>query len=421
MVFNKGGIQMIKKERAILHSDANCFYASCEMVLNPTLRDKAIAVCGRTEERHGIVLAKSEKAKKCGITTGMPNWEALQKCPDLIIVPPQFDYYVKFSKLLHKIYQRYTDLVEPFGMDECWLDVTDSIRKPMEIAEEIRQAVKSELGLTVSIGVSFNKVFAKLGSDLKKPDAITEITRENFKQKIWTLPCSELLYCGRQTSAKLESMAVHTIGDLASLPEDYISKKLGKNGHDLWLYANGLDMSEVTHIDYYVPAKSVGHGVTCVENLENFDEANKVIVALSQDIGYKLRSMNLQASGVSISVKDKNLITQSYQERLDFPTQDELVISRVAYKLLRENYNFKDKIRAITVTAIGLNEENAPMQADMFHDYEKDEKRKSLNSTLDSIKNTFGKDIIKPAIILDESKMPKGGPKEAVLPGNRRK
>ena len=164
---------MIKKERAILHSDANCFYASCEMVLNPTLRDKAIAVCGRTEERHGIVLAKSEKAKRCGITTGMPNWEALQKCPDLIIVPPQFDYYVKFSKLLHKIYQRYTDLVEPFGMDECWLDVTDSIRKPMEIAEEIRQAVKSELGLTVSIGVSFNKVFAKLGSDLKNPDAIT--------------------------------------------------------------------------------------------------------------------------------------------------------------------------------------------------------------------------------------------------------
>ena len=303
------------KNRAILHSDANCFYASCEMVLQPELRDKAVAVCGNTEERHGIVLAKSEKAKRAGVTTGMPNWEAMKKCPDLIIVPPRFEYYAKFSKLLRGIYERYTDYIEPFGLDECWLDVTDNIKSPMTIAEEIRQAVKDELGLTVSIGVSFNKVFAKLGSDMKKPDAITEITRDSFKELVWPLPCSELLYCGRQTSIHLEKLAVHTIGELACLPLEYIERKFGKNGHSLWLFANGLDESRVAHKDHYEPPKSVGHGVTCVENLDNIEEANKVIVALSQDIGYKLRQAHLCACGVSLTVKDKNLVCQSSHPR----------------------------------------------------------------------------------------------------------
>ena len=198
------------KERCILHCDANCFYASVETVLNPDLRGKAMAVCGSTEERHGIVLAKSEKAKKAGVKTGMANWQARECCPGLIIVPPQYEYYMKFSKYLHGIYERYTDLVEPFGMDECWLDVTASRQSGMEIAEEIRETVKDELGITVSIGVSFNKIFAKLGSDMKKPDAITEITRENFQDKVWKLPCEELLYCGRATTAKLNNMAIRT-------------------------------------------------------------------------------------------------------------------------------------------------------------------------------------------------------------------
>ncbi|MBQ7226653.1 MAG: DNA polymerase IV [Clostridia bacterium] len=405
------------KIRAILHSDANCFYASCEMVLQPELRDKAVAVCGNTEERHGIVLAKSEKAKKAGITTGMPNWEALKKCPDLIIVPPRFEYYSRFSKLLHQIYERYTDYVEPFGLDECWLDVTDNIKSPMTIAEEIRQAVKDELGLTVSIGVSFNKVFAKLGSDMKKPDAITEITPDNFKLKVWPLPCSELLYCGRQTTVHLERLAVHTIGQLAALPLDYVEKKFGKNGHSLWHFANGLDESRVAHKDHYEMPKSVGHGVTCVENLNNIDEANKVLVSLSQDIGYKLRKTHLFACGVSLTVKDKNLVCQSYQLKLGAPTQDELTISRAALKLLKENYSFKDPIRALTVTAINLNGEGTPTQAILLHDYDADEKRSKLNCAIDDIKNTFGKEIIKPAVILDESKMPKNRQKDTVLPG----
>ncbi|MBO5286807.1 MAG: DNA polymerase IV [Clostridia bacterium] len=405
------------KERAILHSDANCFYASCEMVLNPSLRGKAVAVCGNVEERHGIVLAKSELAKKKGVKTGMPNWEALKLCPELIIVPPQFEYYAKFSRLLKEIYQRYTDLVEPFGLDECWLDVSDSIKSPMEIAEEIRQAVKDELGLTVSIGVSFNKVFAKLGSDLKKPDAITEITRENYKSKIWHLPCSELLYCGRQMTKHLESLFVRTIGDIAVLPEDYMERKFGKNGHALWLFANGLDDSRVAHKDHYTPPKSIGHGITCVENLVNFEEAKKVIASLSQDIGYKLRKEGMWARGISVTVKDKNLLTQSFQTRLENGTQDEFTITRVAFELLSKSYNFKDHIRAITVTAINLESVETPTQASLFFDFEAEKKRKALSSVIDDINNTYGKKSIVPALILDESKMPNNTQKDTVLPG----
>ena len=213
-------------------------------------------------------------------------------------MPPQFDYYVKYSKLLHEIYSRYTDEIEPFGMDECWLDVTHSPMGAMEIAEEIRQTVKDELALTVSIGVSFNKVFAKLGSDMKKPDAITEITRENFKEKVWCLPCSDLLYCGRATTKKLNDIGVQTVGQLACLGTDILKHKLGKNGIMLWNYANGLDTSRVAHESYSAPAKSVGHGITCNEDLNTPEEAQKVIYALSQDIGAKLRHMGLRARGV---------------------------------------------------------------------------------------------------------------------------
>lgn len=217
------------KTRAILHSDMNSFYASVEMMLNPALKGKPVAVCGSTEERHGIVLAKSDLAKKAGVKTGMVNWEARRLCPGLIVVPPQYDQYLKYSKLAHNIYQRYTNLVEPFGMDECWLDVTGSgvYGSGMEIAQAIRQTTKDELGLTVSIGVSFNKIFAKLGSDMKKPDAITEIREHDFKERIWPLDASELLYVGRATDAKLAKYGIRTIGDLANTSPDTLRYMLG--------------------------------------------------------------------------------------------------------------------------------------------------------------------------------------------------
>ena len=405
------------RDRAILHSDANCFYASVETVLNPEFRGKAIAVCGSPEERHGIVLAKSDKAKRAGVKTGMANWQAKQCCRDLIIVPPQYDYYLKFSKLLHGIYRRYTDQVEPFGMDECWLDVTYSPGDPMEIAEEIRQAVKDELGLTVSIGVSFNKVFAKLGSDYKKPDAITQISKEHFKEIVWPLPCSDLLYCGNATTAKLGSMGVRTIGGIASLPVEVMQRKFGKNGVALWKYANGLDDSRVAHQDYTAPAKSVGHGITCVADLENMDEARKVIFALSLDIGYKLRYMNLRATGVQLYVRDSELSFCSWQKRLEMATQDEGTIALAAYSLLEEKYSWRNPIRSITVTAIQLDSSQNPTQLSMLLDYERLVRREKLNESIDTIRDRYGKYAVIPALVLDEKKMPVGNDREIIMPG----
>lgn len=407
-------------KRCILHSDANCFYASVETVLNPELRGKAVAVCGSEEERHGIVLAKSEKAKKAGVTTGMPNWKARELCPDLIIVKPHFEYYSKFSKMLREIYERYTDYIEPFGLDECWLDVTKSIKPPMEIAGEIRQAVKDELGLTVSIGVSFNKVFAKLGSDYKKPDAITEITEENYKNIVYPLPCGDILYCGRSTREQLNRIGVFTIGELAALKPEYMQMKFGKNGMELWNYANGLDVSEVAHKDHIEPPKSIGHGITCVEDLKTIEEAEAVIYALCQDIGLKLRGTRVRARGVSLGIKDKDLSYASYREKLEFPTQDEAKIAKVACEILRMRHDPRRSIRALTVTAINLESEEEIEQIDMFFDYEAREKQERLNEVIDIIKNEYGKDAIKPAIILNESRMPR---KEQgkVLPGKMHK
>ena len=405
MVLNKRGGEM--SDRAILHSDANGFYASVEMALNPELRGKAVAVCGSIEDRHGIVLAKSEKAKNAGVKTGMVAWQARQKCSELILVPPHYDYYVKYSKLIREIYARYTDMIEPFGMDECWLDVTHSPMKPMEIAEQIRREVKDELALTVSIGISFNKVFAKLGSDMKKPDAITEITRGNFKEKVWNLPCSELLYCGRATTKKLESIGVHTIGQLANLSTDILKHKLGKNGIMLWSYANGLDASRVACETYSAPAKSVGHGITCTDDLTTFDEAEKVIYALSQDIGAKLRRMGLRAKGVHLSVRDNELHTVGWQISLAISTQDELKIASEACKILNSNYNWQKHVRSLTVTAINLESAEQEIQIS-FMDSPVNEKREALTRTIDEIHEIFGKSALVPALILDESKMPHG-------------
>jgi Nucleotidyltransferase/DNA polymerase involved in DNA repair len=288
--------------RSILHSDMNSFYASVEMMLDPSLKGKAVAVCGSTEERHGIVLAKSELAKKAGVKTGMVAWEARQRCPGLILVPPQYDQYLKYSKLAHEVYYRYTDLVEPFGMDECWLDVTHSriYGTGLDIAQEIRAAMREELGLTVSVGVSYNKIFAKLGSDMRKPDAVTTIGVDNYKEKVWPLPASDLLYVGSATNRKLEKYGIHTIGQIAAVSPDCMRSWFGVNGLKLWHYANGTDISRVMHKDFVSPVKSVGHGITCTADLESDEEVFKVLLELSQDVGHRLRIHDLAARGVQI-------------------------------------------------------------------------------------------------------------------------
>ena len=396
-------------ERTILHSDMNCFYASVEMMLDPSLRGKPVAVCGSTENRHGIVLAKSELAKKAGVKTGMVNWEARQLCPGLIMVKPQYDQYLKYSELARNIYQRYTDQVEPYGMDECWLDVTGSYRvcgDGMKIAESIRQEIKEELGLTVSIGVSYNKIFAKLGSDMKKPDAVTEIPKDSFQEKVWPLPASDLLFVGRATAAKFDKYGIHTIGDIATTDPEFLRRLLGVNGLQLWKYAAGKDDTPVMHKDFVSPIKSVGHGITCTADLENEDEVWKVMLELSQDIGHRLRIHKLKASGIQISVRSNDLGFRQYQAPLSLSTQSPSAIAHKAIQIFHDNYRWTMPVRAVTVRAINLRPKDDPEQINLFTDMRRVEKVEKLDDCIEEIRRRFGKRAVFQACLLGDLKMP---------------
>ena len=407
-------------DRAILHSDLNSFYASVEMMLDPKLKGKAVAVCGSTEDRHGIVLAKSELAKKAGVKTGMVNWEARQLCKDLIVVPPQYDQYLKYSKLTQSIYHRFTDQVEPFGMDECWMDVTGSqgvYGDAMTIAGTIRSAVREELGLTVSIGVSFNKIFAKLGSDMKKPDAITQIRREDFMEKVWPLEASEMIYCGRATTAKLAKYGIHTIGQVAATDPLLLKQWFGVNGLALWRYANGTDTSRVCHKDFVSPVKSIGHGITCVADLEDGDEVHKVILALSQDIGHRLRVHELSARGVQVYVRGNDLLGAQFQCKLPFTTQLPSEIATSAFRVFRDKYTWGSKVRAVTVRAIDLVPQSSPQQISLFVDGVKIEKRERLQDAIEQLRDRFGKHAITYGALIGDLKMPDDGRHQVKMPG----
>ncbi|KAF1083950.1 DNA polymerase IV [Sporotomaculum syntrophicum] len=410
----------MQQRRIILHSDLNSFYASVEIMLEPALQGKAVAVCGSTEDRHGIVLAKSELAKKAGVKTGQVTWEARLLCPDLIVVPPQYEQYLKYSRLTREIYQRYTDQVEPFGMDECWLDVTASRRlfgSGEKIAEEIRQTVKEELGLTVSIGVSFNKIFAKLGSDMKKPDAVTVISREDFKEKVWPLPTGDLLYVGRATVRKLAGIGVHTIGDIVALGPELMQRLFGKNGLMLWSYASGQDTSRVMPGDYEVPVKSIGHGITCTADLINNEEVWRVFLELSQDIGHRLRVHDLLAWGVQIAVRDNTLFYKQYQAQLGFATRSPMEIARKARELFEKNYQWQNQVRAVTVRAINLVPRSWPQQLTLFDDYALRERRARLEDAIESLRARFGKRAVFNAVLMGDLKMSGRGAQEVIMPG----
>jgi len=407
-------------DTAILHSDLNSFYASVEALYDPYLRGKAVAVCGAIEERHGIVLAKSERAKKAGIKTGMTNGEAKKLCPELIIVHPNFDRYLKYSRLSRDIYLRYTDRVEPFGMDEAWCDVTGCCEVAGDgayAAELIRRTVHDELGLTVSVGVSFNKVFAKLGSDMKKPDATTVITRENFREKVWPLPASDLLYAGRATVRKLSMYGINTIGDIACASDEFLKRLLGVAGVMLWTFAGGLDTSRVMHMNYEVPVKSISHGVTCAQDLANFREVRGIILELSQDIGHKLRANGFAANGVQIAVRDASLFTRQYQTRLAVPTQSPAEITETAAGLFEGNYRWACDVRAVTVRAWALSDASQPRQTYIFDDIEARCRRERLDTAIDDICRRFGRHGIYPAAIMENAKIRGCGECNPGMPG----
>ena len=399
-------------ERTILHCDMNNFYASVECMLNPSLRGHPVAVGGDVENRHGIILAKNYEAKKFGIQTGEALWQAKQKCPKLIIVPPHYEEYLKYSRLAHSIYADYTDLIEPYGMDEVWMDVTGSTKafgSGEVIANTLRERIKYELGLTISVGVSFCKVFAKLGSDMKKPDAVTVIPKDSFRDIIWDLPASDMLGVGRSTEKLLSSYGIHTIGQLANAYPDLMQRKLGKNGMVLLAFANGEDRSKVAPQDYEPPMKSIGHGITTMQDLENNAEVWNIMLALTQDIGHKLRVYNKNAAGVAIYIRyivDKQIAGKQWQCQFPVRTHSAAIIAKEAYRLFERSYGWEYPIRSVTVRAINLCSQDLPEQLQFFSDAATVERKEKLETAIEDIRRRFGKYSIQPACLCQNIKMP---------------
>lgn len=394
--------------RTILHSDMNNCYASIERKLNPSLVGKRLVVCGSVEDRHSIVLAKSYEAKAFGVKTGDSLFEAKMKCPGLVAVKPHYDEYFKFSKLAHKIYYSYTNQVEPFGLDECWLDVTGSKKlfgSGETIAHEIKERIKKELGITVSIGVSYNKIFAKLGSDLKKPDAVTVISKNDFKEIVWPLSTDAIIGIGSKTKKKLMYMNINTLGELAKADVNLLKRKLGIRGLYLWQYANGYDNSEVCDYYHRDKIKSISRGVTTKADLNSYDEVKKIFEELAIEVSKKLIEEDLKAGGVRITIRDKNLDYVSFQKVFTETSISALRLNDKAMELFKERYDFKEAIRSLTISAINLTRNTKSEQLSLFAP-KKVIKDDRLEKVFNEIREKFGKDKIGYLGLELNSKMP---------------
>ena len=384
-------------DRTILHIDVNNFFASIEIMLNPNLKGLPVAVCGSEYDRHGIVLAKSYEAKKFGVKTAETVWQAKKKCPNLIIVPPQYEEYKKYSKLIQNIYYSYTDQVEPFGLDECWLDVTGSLKlfgNVENIAEEIKERVKKEIGVTVSIGVSFTKTFAKLGSDLKKPDAITYISKENFKNIVWPLVTNEIIGVGKSTFKILEEMNLKTIGELANCDISLLEQKLGKHGRILWKRVNGIDDEIVDANIYTASPKSIGNGKTFRNDLTKINDIRSAFQNLTYEISNKLKKHRLEAKNIQIVIRDNQFNDKQLQCELPTITSSSLIITNTAMDLFKK-YKWNKPIRALTIRAINLIEEGTNDQISLFEEKDEYEKIKKIDKVMFEINNKFGPNSVK--------------------------
>ena len=388
-------------DRVILHCDLNCFFASVELLRYPALRDVPVAVCGDPESRHGIVLAKNEAAKQLGVKTAETIWQARQKAPHLITLPPHHGLYREYSRKVNAIYGQYTDLVEPFGIDESWLDITGSMHlfggDGKSIADQLRERLREELGLTISVGVSFNKIFAKLGSDYKKPDATTVIDRGNWQAIVWPLPVGDLLGVGRSTQKLLRQYGVETIGQLAAFPRQTLETLLGKHGTQLHDYANGLENSPVRPQHEAEPVKSVGNGTTFPRNLTRWEEVRSGLAVLSDSVAGRLRRQGLYCGGVALTIRNAQFRQFSRQVRLDAPTHLQKDIYQTALALARQSWHAPDPIRALTVTALYLTDSaDSFQQLDLLDGAaaQREEKQERLEQAMDAIRGKYGKGAI---------------------------
>lgn len=388
-------------ERVILHCDMNCFYASVELLSHPDLRDIPMAVCGDPTSRHGIILAKNEPAKRLGIRTAETVWQAKQKAPGLVLLPPHHSLYRYYSRLVNEIYGHYTDLVEPFGIDESWLDITGSMHlfgtDGKQVADAIRQRVKEELGLTISVGVSFNKVFAKLGSDYKKPDATTVISRENWRDIVWPLPVDALLFVGSAARKLLNSHGIETIGQLANSAPEMLEALLGKQGYQLHRYANGLEDSPVRPQHEHEPVKSVGNGTTFSHNLTRWEEVCTGLSLLSDSVALRLRQQDLYCGGVQVTIRDAQFKTITRQTRLPESTHLMKDIYQAALDLTRRAWKAPTPIRMLTVTALYITEAaESYQQLDLLgtQQSQRNKKQEQLEKAMDAIRGKYGKGSI---------------------------
>ena len=394
--------------RTILHSDLNNFYASVECLRNPEIRNFPVVVVGSKGDRHGIVLAKNMIAKGFGVKTGDVYWEAKQKCGGTLIeVQADFSTYINVSREVRKIYEDYADRIEAYGIDECWLDVSSSLKlfgNGREIAETIRERIKKEIGLTVSIGVSWNKIFAKLGSDMKKPDAVTEITPENYKLKVWTLPVEDLLYVGKATQQKLNRMGIKTIGDLAQADEQTLVNLLGKWGYYLHTFANGKDESPVTKIGEEESIKSIGNSLTVYRDLVDDNDVEPVIYLLADSVSARMREAGLnKARTVHVYARANNLVGYQKQGKLPRPSGTMHDVAKTAFKLFKEVYPWEKPVRSLGISVSDFLFGNE--QLDLFGDLEKDEKQKRLDNAIDKLRAKYGNNIIQAAIVYNDPKL----------------
>ncbi len=382
-------------DRLILHSDCNCFYAAVEMLHNPELRNVPMAVGGDPEARHGIVLTANYIAKKHGVKTGMALWEAKKACKDVIFVTPNYDEYIRFSRKARKIYGDYTDLVEPFGLDESWIDITHSREllrtgNGMSIAREISDRIKAELGITVSIGVSWNKIFSKFGSDYRKPDAITQISRDNYRDIVWNAPASDLLYVGRHTDAKLRKYGILTIGDVARSDPDFLEQIFGKIGYVLSAFARGEDQTPVLRGGDEAPIKSVGNSTTTPRDLVTDEDVRLVIYLLSESVAARLRENHFIGDVIGISIRDNGLYSFTRQHRVSIPTNISEEIAGYAWQLFKENYDWEHPIRSVGVRVAGLVPDTMPHQTNLFMSEELREKYLRADLAVTDIRRRFG-------------------------------
>lgn len=392
-------------ERWIFHCDCNSFYASVELLRHPELRDQCVAVCGDPEGRHGIVLAKNEPAKRMGVKTAEVIWQAKRKCPDLVLLPPHREYYRKYSRIINEIYRKYTDRVEPFGIDESWLDVTGTwqlfAESPAALADQLRAEVKAATGLTISVGVSFNKVFAKLGSDYKKPDATTLITRENFHKIVWPLPAGDLLYVGASAQNRLAGMGISTIGELAAARPEALAEALGKLGLELSRYARGEDEAPVRRWGEKEPIKSVGNGTTFRRNIRGPAEIRSALNVLADEVAGRLRRHGVWAGAVQVTIRDPELKTITRQKQLPMSTHLARDLANACWQLMEKNWDMARPVRMLTVTALAITEEPFAVQQSLFDDAPKaDPRREKLEQSLDAIRKKYGRGAIGAGSIL---------------------